>query len=936
MTRRQLGVLYRQFLFRIVDLEVLSAHAQGDASKLLGQFAALLVFVSAGFSLGAIFGRADPRPGGESVDLVLSMVTQHFLIATTMLVVGLFAVLSWDAVFPDRRDVMVLAPLPVQARTMFVAKVAAVATALGLTILLLHCAAGLAWPLAFAAKARPALLPALSFEPALAPAGVGDLEGLLGRDLKLSLAPGEGMAIGVWKAGERRVFTYGAAKPDSLYEIGSISKTFTGLMLARMVAAGQVRFDEPVRELLPRGTVAKPAGEEVTLLDLVTHRSGLPQMPRNFRPADKTNPYADYGPRELYAYLARQGVAKPLEAGYRYSNLGLGLLGQALAERSGKSYPDLLRELVTGPLGLRDTVVQLSAEQEGRFLQGYDDRHRPVRAWDLDALAGAGAIRSTAGDMLTYLEANLHPERSGAMAAAVAASHRLRAYARGGAAIALAWSYNDESGSYSHGGSTAGFNTFALFNPRADTAVVVLMNNSPRLIPPNLIADHVRQRLSGEPAISLGTVLVPAAGSSGFAGIARSYGAYWFTMLAAGLFIFGACLVLQGLTAQLLPRRLFLRVSGYLQLAAFCAIICVYFLQPGFGGLNELGASSIWRLVQWLPSYWFLGLYQELNGSLHPALEPLARRAWIALAVVACASAAAYTLSYRRTLRRIAEEPDIVPGARRWGWLPGFGGQVETAIGQFSIRTLARSRQHRMILAFYLGVGLALTSLLLKDPATRRQLEDGAAAATNQWREVSIPLWAASMIMMALAVVGTRVVFALPLDLRANWIFRITGVQDGRASRTGGRRALLLIAVAPVWLMESTVCLGLWPSWQSAAHLTALALLGMIAAELCLLQLRKLPFACSYLPGRSRFHMAFLGAMALELGSIKAALLERQALREAGTTALMLAGLAAVWVGVRIAAALARGEDRELHFEEEETPAVQVLGLNRDGVMAME
>src|ERR1700691_3965442 len=322
-TKLQSRVLYRQFLFRVFDLEVLSAHAQGDANKLLGQFAALLIFVSVGVSFGALI-LTDPKlPGRDPRDsvLVYAMLAQHFVIATTMLVVGLVAVLSWDATFPDRRDVLVLAPLPVRARTMFLAKVAAVAAALGLTIVLLHCAMGLILPPLFAAYASPATLPALTFDATPVPVAARDIEAVMDRDLRQQLTSGElapgtgaGVAIGVWKHGERRVFAYGTAKPDSLFEIGSISKTFTGLMLARMVSEGKVRLDEPVRELLPAGTVRRPAGEEITLLDLVTHHSGLPRMPDNFNPADWENPYADYGKEQLYSYVKNHGVAKPEDA----------------------------------------------------------------------------------------------------------------------------------------------------------------------------------------------------------------------------------------------------------------------------------------------------------------------------------------------------------------------------------------------------------------------------------------------------------------------------------------------------------------------------------------------------------------------------------------------------------------------------------------------
>jgi CubicO group peptidase (beta-lactamase class C family) len=929
----QLRVLYPQFLFRVFDLEVLSAHAQGDASKLLGQFAALLVFVSVSITLGAMLFSEPIAPSTEPRDsgLLLAMVAQHFLIASTMLVVGLFAVLSWDTTFPDRRDVLVLAPLPVRARTMFLAKIAAVASSLGLTIVLLHCAMGLMLPLLFAAHASPAALPALTFDATPAPVPARDMQTVMNRDLRQQLSSGElapgtgaGLAIGILEGGERRVFTYGTAKADSLFEIGSISKTFTGLMLASMVVEGKVRLDEPVRELLPPGTVAMPTGPEITLLDLATHHSGLPGMPDNFHPADPSNPFADYGPDQLYVYLKKHGVAKPEETTFAYSNLGVGLLGQALAERAGRSYRDLLREEITGPLGMADTVVKLSAEQQRRFMQGYNERHRPEHPWDLDAGAGAGGIRSTAGDMLTYLEANLQPEKYAGLCGPLRLSHQLRESAGHGIEIALAWMYAADSGTYRHGGATAGFSSEVFFNPRADCAAVVLLNSGPnRLLSPRQIGEHIRQRLSGDPAISLDTVLVPASG--GFWGVLRSFGAYWFTMLAAGAFVYGAVLGAQGLASQVLPRRLFLRLSGYFQMAAFCLIVGVYFLQPGFGGLDDLTIGSIGRMIQWLPSYWFLALYQQLNGSMHPALAPLARRAWIGLGGVVLGAAVVYTLSYWRTLRKIVEEPDIMPGSLRFNWLPQFGSLPQKAIGQFTLRTLGRSRQHRLIVGFYLGIGLAFTSLLLNGSET---------GVNNPWREKSMLLWAASIMMMVLAAVGTRVAFALPLDLRANWIFRVIGVGGGLQSLTAVRCALLLLSVAPVWLGTALVCLTLWPGRQNAAHLAVLGLLGMMLADICLLRFRKIPFTCSYLPGKSRVHMVILGALGVLFVSSDGVMLERHLLRQTGTMTVMLALLAVALVAVRCAGvALAKSEDQELRFEEEAPPTVQDLGLHRDGVM---
>jgi CubicO group peptidase (beta-lactamase class C family) len=363
--------------------------------------------------------------------------------------------------------------------------------------------------------------PSPTYDPALPPVAAADLQSVLDKDLaealksgQLAPSTGAGVSIGIVEHGVRHVFSYGAAKPDSIFEIGSITKTFTGLILSQMVEQGKVRFDEPVRELLPAGTVAKPAGDEITLLDLATQHSGLPPMPDNFKPSDLSDPYADYRPANLYEFLAKQGVAKPATTGFVYSNLGFGLLGQALSVRAGVPYPALLKEEVVDPLCLKDTTVAMTPEQQARFIPGHSGDHRPAHAWDFDGLAGAGAIRSTADDMLTYLEANLHPEAvkpsgkspaASTLSAALTQQHQLRADAMQGNRIALAWFYEAESGNYWHNGATGGYSAFAFFNPQRDCAAVVLLNTS---IGKNgsfadRLGQHISQRLAGKPAISL-------------------------------------------------------------------------------------------------------------------------------------------------------------------------------------------------------------------------------------------------------------------------------------------------------------------------------------------------------------------------------------------------------------------------------------------------
>ena len=578
MTKLQFRVLYRLFLFRVVDLELLSSHALGDASKILGQFAALLIFLSTLFSLG-VLGLGDARMPRAAL-LVAAWSIEHFLIATTMLVVGLFSVLSCDSTFPDRRDVLVLAPLPIRTRTVFLAKVAASATALSLTVLALNGLTTLTWSFANAA-------------------------------------------------------------------------------------------------------------------------------------------------------------------------LGSGILD---------------------------------------------------------------------------------------------------------------W------------------------------------------------------------------VLTPT--------LYRSFAAYAITMILAGAFIFGSVLCVQGLAAQLLSRRQYLRVSAFLQVAAFCLLVIVYFLQPQLATPKALAAAQNQQLLAWLPSYWFLGLLQQLNGSMHPAVAPLARRAWIGLAIVGFGTVAVYTLSYLRTLRKIVEEPDIMPGSRRGIWLPNFGDAFETAVTQFSLRTLLRSRQHRLILAFYLGIGFAITILFLKTPVAQQLM---AASPSDPWHQVTGALLASSIVMMTACIVGTRVVFSMPVDLRANWIFRIMPIPGAPACLAARRRALLVLAVAPALAGLTALFLSIWPWKPATGHLLILVLLGMALNELCLHGAQKIPFTCSYLPGRSNFHLTFWLCIGLLMNLIsKGAQFERRALEDLTLYSGVIAALAIIVVLVRWrVTAEAREEGAELRFEDELAPVIMGLGLNRDGALTI-
>jgi hypothetical protein len=286
----------------------------------------------------------------------------------------------------------------------------------------------------------------------------------------------------------------------------------------------------------------------------------------------------------------------------------------------------------------------------------------------------------------------------------------------------------------------------------------------------------------------------------------------------------------------------------------------------------------------------------------------------------------AYALSYFRTLRKIVEEPDILPGGRRISWLPPFGDRFQTALVQFAIRTLARSRQHRIMLAFYLGIGFALTIMVLKSPTTPNQLPDAPKADVGS--ELLAPVLAASIIMLCFSIIGTRVVFSLPMDLRANWIFRICRTDDRLLSsvQVAQRRALFLLSAVPVWLITAAFAFRRWPLQAAVGHLFVLALLASILADICLYNFHKIPFTCSYLPGKSRVHMAFLAAAGLLWAITLAVRYEHEALNGIGTILPLIGGLVMIAMAARWLTR-ASANSGTVRFEEEDSAAIQVLGL---------
>jgi serine-type D-Ala-D-Ala carboxypeptidase/endopeptidase len=198
---------------------------------------------------------------------------------------------------------------------------------------------------------------------------------------------------------------------NTIFELGSITKVFTGIVLADMANRDEVRPDDPAAKYLPP-TVQMPSRNShvITLAHLAIHRSGLPGMPENLAPADKQNPFADYSLEQGFEFLSSHELPRDPGSAYEYSNLGIGLLGDLLARRAGTNYEQLVLDRICKPLGMNDTRIKLSPEMQGRFATGHDDELKPAKHLAFLGFAGAGALHSTANDFLKFLAAVLNPK----------------------------------------------------------------------------------------------------------------------------------------------------------------------------------------------------------------------------------------------------------------------------------------------------------------------------------------------------------------------------------------------------------------------------------------------------------------------------------------------------------------------------------------------
>lgn len=296
---------------------------------------------------------------------------------------------------------------------------------------------------------------------------------------------GEGVVIAVTGGGTASFGHSGdlrkngtAMNPDTLFEIGSITKVFTGILLADAVNQGKAALDDPISMHLPAGLLAEDSPlRSVTLMDLATHTSGLPRLPVNLEAgANPKDPYAHYSVEKLHSYL-RDFKATDFEkrGEVNYSNLGMGLLGHLLERIAGKPYEELIRDSVFAPLGMGSSFIQRSpgsvpAESKDRLATGHSGG-RPVEHWHIDSLCGAGAMVSSARDMMKFAEAHWSAGTPESLKKAMELAAKPQ---RNG--VGLGWFTGNEG--LQHDGGTGGFQTELRVNPDKKSASLKFMNSS--------------------------------------------------------------------------------------------------------------------------------------------------------------------------------------------------------------------------------------------------------------------------------------------------------------------------------------------------------------------------------------------------------------------------------------------------------------------------
>ena len=301
---------------------------------------------------------------------------------------------------------------------------------------------------------------------------------------------GVGIVVGIVDGHGSKVFSYGKMKAggdanvngDTLFEIGSITKVFTTLLLQDMVEHGEVKLDDSIGKFLP-AHVKTPSynRREITLVDLATHTSGLPRLPASMCTFSyilwhHNDPYAGFGKKDLYRFLSSYKLKEQIGTKFEYSNLGMELLGHVLSLKGGTNYESLVLLRICEPLKMNSTCVTLSPELKSRLATGHDEGGKPVHNWS-SPLPGDGGINSSVNDLLKLLSAEmgLAPSSlSETMSKTQVSRHETDT---SGQQVGLGWAIQPKSSLVWHNGGTGGYRSWIGFNKKTRSGMVVLSNS---------------------------------------------------------------------------------------------------------------------------------------------------------------------------------------------------------------------------------------------------------------------------------------------------------------------------------------------------------------------------------------------------------------------------------------------------------------------------
>lgn len=264
---------------------------------------------------------------------------------------------------------------------------------------------------------------------------------------------------------------------STIFEIGSISKLFTSLLLAEEVEGKSLQLQQPISSFLP--STAHPSFASITFEQLASHSSGLPRLADNFwsRVNEPENPYRDYSEADLNNYISQYSLKQAPGQHYAYSNFGAGLLGNIIVNMHHTSYEALIKEKICSPFGMKETFVKL--DPKGKFSTPHAGG-KPSRYWDFqDATAGQGAIKSDLSDMTRFLQYNLYPEQSPFPSALQLMQEIHFSDPSQNKHTGLGWHIGSFNGQkyLEHNGATGGFRSYIGMIPGKKLGIVILSNS---------------------------------------------------------------------------------------------------------------------------------------------------------------------------------------------------------------------------------------------------------------------------------------------------------------------------------------------------------------------------------------------------------------------------------------------------------------------------